>query len=149
MGHDENQQQDDDVVTTRATEHYDDDKEQRPAAGHTWGPAVTSLIGPTDETVGAVDTDEPRIVAHQAVEEQIEAAIVAVAKTHGGTHSREIVRDALRRELEQRGRWPQPEPWLDAVASELEVGGVYNMGTDPTDLERRTDPDDRPAAEGD
>ncbi len=133
MGHDETPQHDDAGPMTRATEHAGDDKVTRPATGHTWGASVTSLVGPTDETVGAVDVDEPRVQEQQSVAEKIEAAIVAVRKTHSGTHSREVVMDALQRELEARGRWPQPQPWLDAVATEVEAGGVYTTGTDPAD----------------
>ncbi|MEO3935175.1 hypothetical protein V3N99_00300 [Dermatophilaceae bacterium Soc4.6] len=112
---------------------HDGDKTEQPTGGDDRGASENGLVGPADETVDAVDVvdvDEPRVQRQQAVGELIEEAIVAVARTHAGTHSREIVRDALRRELEARGRWPQPETWLDAVATELEAGSVYTMGTE-------------------
>lgn len=124
---------------TRASEHYLDEKTPRSPEEPTWGASVTSIVGPTPETEAAVDTDAPRVQERHEGQEQVQAAILAVAASHGGTHSRAIVRDALQRELEARGRWPQPEPWLDAVASEIEGGGVYNVGTDRQDGANRDD----------
>lgn len=92
-------------------------------------PATASPEQVTTKEAPMGHDETPQPLDHQSVAEQMDAAILAVRKTHGGTHSREVVMDALHRELEQRGRWPQPQPWLDAVASELEAGGVYTMGT--------------------
>lgn len=96
----------------------------------TWGASVTSVIAPTAETAAAVD---PLQHVHDAKREDgsaIERAIAAVAERHLGTGSREEIKDALRRELEACGHWPQPEPWLDAVATDMAGGEVYRMGTD-------------------
>ncbi|GAA1897123.1 hypothetical protein [Lapillicoccus jejuensis] len=113
---------------TRATETYTQEKELQPAAGHTWGPTVVSLIGPTPETEGAVDPDEDRVLAHKRRAEEIEAAIIATSESHPD-HDRQTVKQVLQHQLELRGHWPQPDPWMDSVASSIENGRRYEMGT--------------------
>lgn len=113
---------------TRATETYTQEKKLVPAEGHTWGNAVVSLIEPTPETIAAVDPEEDRVREKKRRDEEIESAIIAVAETHH-EHDRQSVKQALQHELEARGHWPQPDPWMDSVASSIENGRRYEMGT--------------------
>ena len=109
---------------SEAVEGPSDDKAD---GSHTWGSATTSLIAPTADTAAAVDPHAGERAAHDDARSQVQAAIDAVAETHVG-QGREVIADALRAALEARGRWPQPAPWVDAVASDLEDGKVYQTG---------------------
>lgn len=102
----------------------------RPAEpGSHWGEAVTDVIAPTDETRDAVDPHQDSHDQHRETGDDLRLAIAAVAEQHLGA-ARDIIAPALQRELEARGRWPQPERWVDAVASDLEAGQVYQIGND-------------------
>ncbi|MEO7060410.1 MAG: hypothetical protein ABI083_11860 [Lapillicoccus sp.] len=94
-----------------------------------WAEAVSDVIGSSPDTDAAVDVNQGHADAHRAAGDELQQAIAAVAQQHLGS-SREIITDALRRELEARGRWPQPQPWLNSVAADLEAGQTYQVGTD-------------------
>ena len=100
----------------------------RPAEpGSHWAAATTDVVAPTDETREAVDPHQGRQDEHREAGDELQQAIATVADSHLGA-SRDVIAAALQRELEGCGRWPQPERWLDAVASDLEAGQVYQMG---------------------
>lgn len=101
----------------------------RPAEpGSHWAEATTDVIRHTDETREAVDPRQGAHDEHKQAGDELQQAIAAVAAKHLGA-PRDVIGEALQRELEACGRWPQPERWLDAVASDLEVGQVYQVGS--------------------
>ncbi len=94
-----------------------------------WAHAITDVVGRTPETDAAVDTDEERFERHRAVGHELQAIIDSVASNHLGDH-RDVILRNLRRALETAGHWPQPQPWLEAVAEEMQIGHHYRVGTD-------------------
>lgn len=99
----------------------------RPAEpGSHWAEALTEVIEHTDETREAVDPLQDRHDEHRQAGDDLQQAIDAVAESHLGA-ARDVIGVALQRELEARDRWPQPERWIDAVATDLEAGQVYQV----------------------
>ncbi len=94
-----------------------------------WADAITDVVGRTPESDAAVDTDEERYLRERGRRHGLQAIITAVSADHLGDR-RDIILANLRRELEAHGHWPQPQPWLDAVAEEMEAGRHYQCGTE-------------------
>lgn len=91
-----------------------------------WAETVTDVIAPTVETQEAVDPLQGHHDEHRQAGDELQDAIAAVAESHLGAQ-RDVIAVALQRELEARGRWPQPERWVDSVATDLEAGQVYQV----------------------
>jgi hypothetical protein len=94
-----------------------------------WGEAITDEVGRTPESDAAVDTDEERVQLHRQQASDLQSVISRVAQAHMGD-GRGVILANLRRELEAHGHWPQPKPWLEAVAEEMQSGRHYQVGTD-------------------
>ena len=98
-------------------------------AEHHWGESITDAVGRTPESDAAVDTDEERAEHHRQVGHDLQSVIARVAESHLGD-DQEVILQNLRRELEASGHWPQPKPWLEAVAEEMRAGHLYRVGGD-------------------
>ncbi len=94
-----------------------------------WGEAISDRVGPTPESDAAVDTETERAEAHRHEEQDVQSIISRVAADHSGG-SKAVILANLQRELVAHGHWPQPQPWLNAVADEMESGHHYQVGTE-------------------
>lgn len=94
-------------------------------------PITTDLFYDTDEAREAETfaTDEGAAEQHRDANTAMQEALDAVAADHLGGE-RAAILAGLQSELEKRGHWPQPRPWVEAVADEMEAGRVYHVGVD-------------------
>ena len=81
-----------------------------------------------DDTVREMDedADQGAFDDRQTVGHAIQAACDAVLAAGLGT-DRYAIRARLQEELTRAGHWPQPEPWLEAVVEETQLGHHYRV----------------------
>lgn len=73
------------------------------------------------------DADQETYQHHRTVDHDMQAACDAVLAADLGT-DRGAIEERLRHELQARGHWPQPEPWVEAVVEEIQMGHHYRVG---------------------
>ncbi len=75
----------------------------------------------TDEDADQEAFDERTTIGHE-----IQAACDRVLAEGLGT-DRVAIRARLQEELTRAGHWPQPEPWMEAVVEETQLGHHYQV----------------------
>lgn len=97
----------------------------------------------SEDVIVPFDTDA--MLADEApaidVDTNLQAAIDAVARdfdrdsgengdagdTQTGARDKDLIRTALRAQLERHGVRPQPEPWMESVVDSLVTGNTYRV----------------------
>lgn len=72
------------------------------------------------------DADRETYDQHRTASHEMQEACDVVLAAGLGT-DREAIEERLRHELQARGHWPQPEPWLEAVVEEIQMGHHYRV----------------------
>ena len=72
------------------------------------------------------DADQAAFDGRETAGHEIQAACDTVLAARLGT-DRDAIRARLQEELTRAGHWPQPEPWLEAVVEETQLGHHYRV----------------------
>ncbi|MEP6630139.1 MAG: hypothetical protein ABJA89_06685 [Lapillicoccus sp.] len=72
------------------------------------------------------DADQGAFDGRETAGHEMQAACDAVLAAGLGT-DRDAIRARLQEELTRAGHWPQPEPWLEAVVEETQLGHHYRV----------------------